>query len=157
MSLSVPSGSSSADVAFAIGVDLVVFDRRTLPIYTTPESQWSEAGREAMRHGAPLDRLYDDEDDEVFIASHAGTEDGPCIAAALSVGNDRLVIAPGLSDALILPTCEYGLTFDMPGRTATPDMTTIYDFGAGSQFALPIHDGWSWEQAKPDWFYDHQI
>ncbi len=157
MSLSVPSGSSSADVAFAIGVDLVVFDRRTLPIYTTPESHWGEAGREILRHGAPLDRLYEEDDDEVFIASQAGTEDAPCIAAALSVTSDRLVIAPGLSDVLILPTCEYGLTLDTSGRTAAHDMTTIYDFGAGSPLALPLHDGWSWEQAKPDWFYDHHI
>ena len=58
MSHSVPSESSALDTTFLVGVDLVEFDRRDLPIYLKPQSPWAEACVDEDTYGAPLDRVF---------------------------------------------------------------------------------------------------
>ena len=58
MSHSVPSDSSAIDATFLVGVDLVEFDRRELPIYASPQARWMDACYdEAPSYGAPVDRV----------------------------------------------------------------------------------------------------
>ena len=57
MSHSVPSDSSAIDATFLVGVDLVEFDRRELPIYASPQTRWMDACYDdAPSYGAPVDR-----------------------------------------------------------------------------------------------------
>src|SRR5215217_8723021 len=59
MSHSVPSDSSAIDATFLVGVDLVEFDRRELPIYASPQARWMDACYdEAPAYGAPVDRVF---------------------------------------------------------------------------------------------------
>ena len=59
MSHSVPSDSSAINATFLVGVDLVEFDRRELPIYASPQARWMDACYdEAPAYGAPVDRVF---------------------------------------------------------------------------------------------------
>ena len=153
MSHSVPPDSSSADARFLVGADLVQFDRYDLPIYATAGSLWGDAGSDVAAYGATLDRLYGSVD-EVFVASFASTDE----MVEIATPDDPLVITAGLADGLILPDCELRPSLDASSHAApTADAATIYDFGGESHVVVPMHDGWGWDLAKPEWFYDHHV
>ncbi len=152
MSHSVPSDSSLADATFLVGVDLVSFDRSELPIYAAPRSLWAEAGHDSTIWGASLDRLFG-EPDAMFVASVPLIEEPRDVAVAV---DDPLVALGSLSDGLILPDSEHQPALDQPLHdTHAPDMSPVYDFANGSHLLIPVHGGWHFDLAKPDWFYDH--
>lgn len=159
MSHSVPSDSSLphgalTDSAFLVGADLVRFDRPELPMYATPHSLWADAGRDVSLFGASVDRLFG-EAGETFVAGLPLPSDVPELVIS---GEDPLVVMPALGDGLALPVCEHGPGIDLPLHAAhAPDLTTVYDFGSDSHFLLPVHDGWSWDLARPNWFHDHHV
>jgi hypothetical protein len=138
-----------------MGAELVAFDRRDLPIYAAPTSDlWAAAGHDPAPYGASLDRVYGDTGD-VFIASMPLVEE-PREIAALS--DDRLVVLPGLGEGLILPACEHVPGLDLAAHDPpVHDATTSYEFTDPSHILLPAHDGWSWDLARPEWFYDHHV
>src|SRR5207302_6138164 len=70
-----------SDTAFLVGADLVEFDRHDLPIYATPESQWTDASRDLGSYGAPLDRLFG-EPGEIFLSTEFAP---PTLSAASSL------------------------------------------------------------------------
>jgi hypothetical protein len=75
MSHSVPSDSSAIDATFLVGVDLVEFDRRELPIYASPQTRWMDACYDdAPSYGAPVDRVFGEPGD-VHIDSVPGNDE----------------------------------------------------------------------------------
>lgn len=135
------SSDSSADPLFVVGIDLVEFDRRDLPIYATPVSLWAEAGVDTVSYGAPLDRLFG-EPGEVFIDGIAGDAD-----ILPSIADDALVVLSDLSDGVMLPTSEEPAA--MHGSTA------VYEFGADAHVVLHVQDGITWDQAESGWSFEH--
>src|ERR1043165_4600368 len=89
MSPSVPSDSSAIDATFLVGVDLVEFDRRELPIYASPQARWMDACYdETPAYGAPVDRVFGEPGD-VHIDSVPVVADEQI--SAVIVGHDPLV------------------------------------------------------------------
>jgi len=126
-----------SDTAFLVGADLVEFDRRDLPIYATPESQWADAGREAASYGAPLDRLFG-EPGTVFVSGELASP-SPSAATMLPVVDDPLIELSGLNDGLMLPAMDY----EPSHATALhlPEIAAVYDFADG----LHLHDLWTFD------------
>jgi hypothetical protein len=127
-----------SDTAFLVGADLVEFDRRDLPIYATPESQWADAGREAASYGAPLDRVFG-EPGEIFLSTEFAS---PTLSAAtaLPVVDDPLIELGGLNDGLMLPAMDHE-----PAHAGAalhlPEIAAVYDFADG----LHLHDLWTFD------------
>ena len=97
MSHSVPSDSSAIDATFLVGVDLVEFDRRELPIYASPQTRWMDACYdEAPSYGAPVDRVFGEPGD-VHIDSVPSNDEQ--VASAI-VADDPLVALGTLADGL---------------------------------------------------------
>ena len=97
MSHSVPSDSSAIDATFLVGVDLVEFDRRELPIYASPQARWMDACYdEAPAYGAPVDRVFGEPGD-VHIDSVPSNDEQ--VASAI-VADDPLVALATLADGL---------------------------------------------------------
>ena len=140
MSHSVPSESSATETTFIVGADLVQFDRRDLPIYQTPDSQWAEACFDEAPYGAPLDRVFGEPGD-LHIDS-VPREEQQAALTTLS-GDDPLVVLGALSDGLILPASE-----------PVAEVATAFDFAADSHPIVHLHDGWSWDIAGADWTFD---
>jgi hypothetical protein len=127
-----------SDTAFLVGADLVEFDRRDLPIYATPESQWADAGRDVGLHGASLDRLFG-EPGEVFVSAElASLQAAPMPATA--VVDDPLVELGGLNDGLMIPAMEHE-SAHAGGALHLPEIATVYDFADG----LHLHDLWTFD------------
>jgi hypothetical protein len=127
-----------SDTAFLVGADLVEFDRRDLPIYATPESQWADAGREAASYGAPLDRVFG-EPGEIFLS----TEFAPPMlsaATALPVADDPLIELSGLNDGLMLPAMDHEPA-NAGAALHLPEIAAVYDFADG----LHLHDLWTFD------------
>ena len=139
MSASLACDGSTIETTFVVGPDLVEFDRHDLPIYTTLESRWADAGLDTCTYGAPLDRLFGEPGD-VFVSALTGVDHplaaGPAVAWA---GEDPLVALGSLSDGLVLPTLE------TPGDHPAPEGATIFDAGIDSFAAvhLPLDDTWN--------------
>ena len=127
-----------SDTAFLVGADLVEFDRRDLPIYATPQSQWADAGREVASYGAPLDRLFG-EPGAVFVSAELAL---PATAAmpATAIADDPLVELGGFNDGLMLPAMDHE-----PAHTGAalhlPEIAAVYDFADG----LHLHDLWTFD------------
>jgi hypothetical protein len=135
MSASLACDGSTIETTFVVGPDLVEFDRHDLPIYTTLESRWADAGLDVCTYGAPLDRLFGEPGD-VFVSAMIGVDHPPSTAW---VGEDPLVALGSLSDGLVLPTLE------TPGDHPAPEGATIFDAGIDSFAAvhLPLDDTWN--------------
>jgi hypothetical protein len=117
---------------------LVEFDRRDLPIYATPESQWADAGRDAAVYGAPLDRLFG-EPGEVFVSAELMAQQ--MTAPAMPAIDDPVVELSGLNDGLILPAMEHEPAH-ADGALHLPEIATVYDFTDGG---LHLHDLWTFD------------
>jgi hypothetical protein len=126
-----------SDTAFLIGTDLVEFDRRDLPIYATPESQWADAASERSLYGASLDRLFG-EPHAVFVT---GDLAAPTLASApAAVIDDPLVEFGGINDGLMLPVMDHEPAH-AHAALHLPDLTAIYDFADG----LHLQDLWTFD------------
>ena len=136
MSHSVPSESSALDTTFVVGIDLVEFDRRDLPIYLKPQTPWAEACFDEAAYGAPLDRIFGEPGD-IHIDSSAVSDD-PQLAGAAAVGEDPLVLMSGLSDGLLRSMIE------LP---AMPDFAAVLGFGAEAPAVVQLDDGAGWNAA----------
>jgi hypothetical protein len=143
MSHSVPSDSSATDTAFLVGVDLVEFDRRELPIYAAPQTRWMDACHdEAPLYGAPVDRVFGEPGDIHIDGTAAGADEQ--IAVAI-VGDDPLVSLATLADGLRVASAD----------PATPELATSFDFGAGSHPVVHLHDGAGWDISGADGTFDY--
>ena len=140
MSHSDPSDSSAIDSAFLVGVDLVEFDRRDLPIYASPQSPWMDAGHdEAPAYGAPVDYMF-------------GAPDGLHIETA--PGNDDQLGAIAADDPLVaLATLADGLAAT-GSEVAAPELATSFDFGADAPAVVHLHDGSGWDITAIDGTFD---
>lgn len=136
MSHSVPSESSALDTTFLVGIDLVEFDRRDLPIYLKPQTPWSEACFDEAAYGAPLDRIFGEPGD--IHIDNAAVADEPQHAGATTIGDDPLVLMSGLSDALL-----HSMT-DLP---AIPDFSVFGLSAADATAAVHLDDGAGWNAA----------
>ena len=142
MSPSVPSDSSAIDATFLVGVDLVEFDRRELPIYASPQTRWMDACYDDTPiYGAPVDRVFGEPGD-VHIESmpHAGEEH----LTSVIVGDDPLVSLATLADGLIVAGAE----------PAAPELATLFDFGADTHTVVH-HDGTVWDLTGIDGIFDY--
>lgn len=144
MSHSVPSDSSTIEPDFLVGPDLVEFDRRDLPIYATPESQWADAGCDSVAYDASLDRLFG-EPGEIFVAS-AGLPVETTFASFVPA-EDSLVELAGLSDGVMLPACDLALDGHSP--------LFAHDLGQEASLVLTLHDPWDLDPASNSWLIDH--
>jgi hypothetical protein len=131
-----------SDTAFLVGADLVEFDRRDLPIYATPESQWADAGRDAASYGAPLDRLFG-EPGTVFVS---GDLVSPTLSAApaLPVVDDPLVELGGFNDGLMVPAMDHETAHAGPALHL-PEIAAVYDFADGLHLSNLTHDLWTFD------------
>ncbi len=139
MSASLTCDGSTIETTFVVGPDLVEFDRHDLPIYTTLESRWADAGLDMCTYGAPLDRLFGEPGD-VFVSAMPGVDHPPGTLPPMAwAGEDPLVALGSLSDGLVLPTLE------TPGDHPAPEGATIFDAGIDSFAAvhLPLDDTWT--------------
>jgi hypothetical protein len=135
MSHSVPSDSSAIDATFLVGVDLVEFDRRELPIYASPQTRWMDACyNDAPAYGAPVDRVFGEPGD-VHIDSVPGNDEQ--FAA--------LVTDDPLADGLAVAGAE----------PAAPELATSFDFGADAQAVIHLHDGAGWDITGADGTFDY--
>ena len=125
----------STDQTFLVGVDLVEFDRRDLPIYQTEHAIWDCA--EDATYGAPLDRLFG-EPGEVHVDGAATSPPHDVVF----VVDDPLVALASLADALPLPE-----------MSAIP---TDVDLSGPAHPVVHLHDGWSWDFSGADWTFDTQ-
>jgi hypothetical protein len=142
MSHSVPSDSSAIDATFLIGIDLVEFDRRELPIYATPQARWMDACYdETPAYGAPVDRVFGEPGD-VHIDSVPVVADEQI--SAVIVGHDPLVELATLADGLTVAG----------GETAAPELATSFDFGVDAQTVVH-HDGAAWDISGTDGTFDY--
>ncbi len=139
MSHSVPSESSALDTTFLMGVELVEFDRRDLPIYLKPQTPWAEACVDEDTYGAPLDRVFG-EPGEVHIDGIAFAGDQQPGAGMPTVGDDPLILLGGLSDGLILSMTEHA-------APAAAEFTAVFDFGADAHAVVHLDDGAGWNAA----------
>lgn len=141
MSPSVPSDSSATDTTFLVGVDLVEFDRRELPIYASPQTRWMDACYdEAPSYGAPVDRVFGEPGD-VHVESTPGNDE----QLAAAVADDPLVSLATLADGLAVPGSE----------AAAPELATSFDFGADAQAVIHLHDGAGWDVTAADGTFDY--
>ena len=116
MSHSVPSDSSAIDATFLVGVDLVEFDRRELPIYASPQTRWMDACYdEAPSYGAPVDRVFGEPGD-VHIDSVPGNDEQ--VASAIAA-DDPLVALGTLADGLAVAGAD----------AAAPELATSFTIG----------------------------
>jgi hypothetical protein len=130
MSHSVPSDSSAIDATFLVGVDLVEFDRRELPIYASPQARWMDVCYdEAPPYGASVDRLFGEPGD-VHIDSVPGNDE----QVASAVADDPLVALATLADGLAVTGSE----------AAAPELATSFDFGVDAHAVIHLHDGSGW-------------
>ena len=140
MSHSDPSDSSAIDATFLVGVDLVEFDRRELPIYASPQSPWMDAGHdETPAYGAPVDYVFGTPYG-VLIETVPGN-DGPLGTIA---ADDPLVALATLADGLAAPGSE----------VAAPELATSFDFGADAPAVVHLHDGSGWDITAIDGTFD---
>ena len=137
MSHSVPSESSALDTTFVVGVELVEFDRRDLPIYLKPQAPWAEACFDEATYGAPVDRVFGEPGD-VHIDGDAFAAGQSQSAGIPTVGDDPLILLGGLSDGLILSISE---------SSANPDVSAVFDFGADAHAVVQLDDGAGWNAA----------
>jgi hypothetical protein len=141
MSHSVPSDSSAIDATFLVGVDLVEFDRRELPIYASPQSRWMDACHdEAPAYGAPVDRVFG-EPGNVHIDGAPGSNE----QLAAMVADDPLVALATLADGLAVTGSEI----------AAPELATSFDFGADAHAVVHLHDGAGWDITGIDAIFDY--
>ena len=130
MSHSVPSDSSAIDATFLVGVDLVEFDRRELPIYASPQTRWMDACYDdAPSYGAPVDRVFGEPGDVHIDSVPANDEQFASIVA-----DDPLVSLATLADGLAVAGAE----------PTAPELATSFDFGADAQAVIHLHDGSGW-------------
>jgi len=141
MSHSVPSDSSAIDATFLVGVDLVEFDRRELPIYATPQARWMDACYDEPSYGAPVDRVFGEPGD-VHIDSVPGTDEQ--VASAI-VADDPLVVLATLADGLAVSGAE----------AAAPELATSFDFGVDAHAVIHLHDGAGWDITATDGTFDY--
>ena len=141
MSHSVPSDSSAIDATFLVGVDLVEFDRRELPIYASPQARWMDACYdEAPSYGAPVDRVFGEPGD-VHIDSVPVVADEQIAAIA---SDDPLVTLSTLADGLAVSGAD----------AAAPELATSFDFGADAHTVVH-HDGAAWDIIGADGTFDY--
>jgi hypothetical protein len=141
MSHSVPSDSSAIDATFLVGVDLVEFDRRELPIYASPQTRWMDACYdEAPSYGAPVDRVFGEPGD-IHIDSVPGNDEQLASIAA----DDPLVALGTLADGLAVTGAE----------AAAPELATSFDFGVDAQAVIHLHDGAGWDITGADGMFDY--
>ena len=125
MSHSVPSDSSAIDATFLVGVDLVEFDRRELPIYASPQTRWMDACYDdAPAYGAPVDRVFGEPGDVHIDSVPASAED-----------QQALAIVAG-------------------AEPAAPELATSFDFGADAHTVIH-HDGTVWDLTGTDGIFDY--
>ena len=142
MSPSVPSDSSAVDATFLVGVDLVEFDRRELPIYASPKSRWMDACHdEAPFYGAPVDRLFGEPGDVHIDGAPANDEQ-----LAAIVADDPLVSLATLADGLAVSGSD----------AAAPELATSFDFGADAHAVVHLHDGSGWDITGAGGIFDYQ-
>ena len=142
MSHSVPSDSSAIDATFLVGVDLVEFDRRELPIYASPQARWMDACYdEAPSYGAPVDRVFGEPGD-VHIDSVPSNDEQ--VASAIAA-DDPLVSLATLADGLAVSGAE----------SAAPELATSFDFGIDAQAVIHLHDGAGWDITGVDGTFDY--
>jgi len=145
MSDSAPSDSSAIDATFLIGVDLVEFDRRDLPIYASPQPRWMDACYdEAPSYGAPVDRVFGEVGDVHIDSLPISGED---LQQALSiVAADPLVALATLADGLAVTGAE----------AAAPELATSFDFGVDAHAVIHLHDGAAgWDITGADGMFDY--
>lgn len=141
MSHSVPSGSSAIDATFLVGVDLVEFDRRELPIYASPQTRWMDACYDdAPSYGTPVDRVFGEPGD-VHIDGMPGNDE----QLASIVADDPLVALGTLADGLAVTGAE----------TAAPELATSFDFGVDAHAVIHLHDGAGWDITGADGTFDY--
>ena len=130
MSHSVPSDSSAIDATFLVGVDLVEFDRRELPIYASPQTRWMDSCYDdAPLYGAPVDRVFGEPGD-VHVDGVPSNDEQFAVLA----GDDPLVSLATLADGLAVA-----------GNDAiAPELSTSFDFGVDAQAVVHLHDGSGW-------------
>jgi hypothetical protein len=143
MSHSVPSDSSAIDATFLVGVDLVEFDRRELPIYASPQTRWMDACYdEAPSYGAPVDRVFGEPGDVHIDAVPSNDEQ---FAASSIVTDDPLVSLATLADGLAVAGSE----------PAAPELATSFDFGVDAQAVIHLHEGAGWDITGADGTFDY--
>src|SRR4029453_4091104 len=141
MSHSVPSDSSAIDATFLVGIDLVEFDRRELPIYASPQTRWMDAVYGgAPAYGAPVDRVFGEPGD-VHIDSVPSNDEQ--VASAI-VADDPLVALATLPD---------GPPAAGSGRPA-PELATSFAFGVDTHAVIHLHDG-GWDITGIDGTFDY--
>lgn len=141
MSHSVPSDSSTVEATFIVGVDLVEFDRRELPIYASRQTRWTDACYdEAPTYGAPVDRLFG-EPGNVHIDSAPGNDE----RLAGIIADDPLVSLATLADGLAVSSVE----------AAAPELATSFDFGVEALAVTHVHDGAAWDMVGGDGTFDY--
>jgi hypothetical protein len=142
MSPSVPSDSSAIDATFLVGVDLVEFDRRELPIYASPQTRWMDACYdEAPSYGAPVDRVFGEPGD-IHIDSVPGNDEQLASIAA----DDPLVALGTLADGLAVAGAD----------AAAPELATSFDFGVDAHAVIHLHDGAAgWDIIGADGTFDY--
>lgn len=141
MSHSVPSDSSAIDATFLVGVDLVEFDRRELPIYANPQTRWMDACYEnAPSYGAPVDRVFGEPGDVHIDSVSANDEQFASIVA-----DDPLVSLATLADGLAVTGAE----------AAAPELATSFDFGVDAHAVIHLHDGAGWDITGADGTFDY--
>jgi hypothetical protein len=141
MSHSVPSDSSAIDATFLVGIDLVEFDRRELPIYASPQTRWMDACYdEAPSYGAPVDRVFGEPGDVHVDGLPSNDEQ---LASAI-VTDDPLVALGTLADGLAVT-----------GAEAAPELATSFDFGVDAQAVIHLHDGAGWDITGADGTFDY--
>jgi len=142
MSHSVPSDSSAIDATFLVGVDLVEFDRRELPIYASPQTRWMDACYdEAPSYGAPVDRVFGEPGDVHIDGMPSNDEQ---LASAI-VADDPLVALGTLADGLAVTGAE----------AAAPELATSFDFGVDALAVIHLHDGAGWDITGADGTFDY--
>ena len=142
MSHSVPSDSSTIEATFLVGIDLVEFDRRELPIYAAPQTRWMDACYdEAPSWGAPVDRVFGEPGDVHVDSVPSASEE---IASAI-VADDPLVALDTLADGLTVAGVE----------PVAPELATSFDFGADAPTIIQPHDGTGWDIAGADGTFDY--
>ena len=143
MSHSVPSESSATDATFLVGVDLVEFDRRELPIYASPQTRWMDACYDdAPAYGAPVDRVFGEPGDVHIDSVPASAEDQQALAI---VADDPLVSLSTLADGLAIAGSD----------AAAPELATSFDFGADVHAVVHLHDGAGWDITATDGTFDY--
>lgn len=142
MSHSVPSDSSAIDATFLVGVDLVEFDRRELPIYASPQTRWMDACYDdAPSYGAPVDRVFGEPGDVHIDCVPSNDEQ---VASAI-VADDPLVSLATLADGLAV----------MGAESAAPELATSFDFGVDAQAVIHLNDGAGWDITGADGTFDY--